>query len=92
MVKFNTANLRKAVSLSRINDYADKIEVVDVTNGGDTYYEGVVTLNVGTEDALELRDIIQFNGLLRDVWQEAFIQIGIQDKKATLFIYETREL
>jgi hypothetical protein len=89
MVVFNTANLRKVVSLSQINPYADKIEVKDATYDGDTYLEGMVSLN---GDAMMFGHLKHFEQLLKDVWPKTFIQIGACNKKPVLFVYDSMDL
>lgn len=92
MVKFNTANLKKAVSLSPMVDFAGEVEVNDAMYNYETCSEGVVVLDILIGDAIELSDINRFTKLLQDIWPGAFIQIGIYNEKPALFIYESRSL
>ena len=92
MVTFNTSNLKKVVSLARLDDYVGKVEVKMAKYDGNQYLEGVILLNIPTGDAMELRVLTRFNELLRNVWQSSFIQIGTRNRKPALFIYEQRGL
>lgn len=92
MTRFTTPNLRKVVSLSYINSYADLIEVKDATYEGDTYPEGTVSLNIPKGDAMMFRYLINFDQLLKNVWPSAFFQLGVRNKKPVLFVYERHEI
>lgn len=92
MQEFNTTNLKKAVSLSRLTKTdvdVSKITVKDATYGGDTYPEGIIPLKAGAKDAIDLKTINHLNDLLNTIWRNhILIQIGVKSHKPVLFVYE----
>lgn len=92
MKHFNTANLKKAVSLSRLTKTdvdLSKITVKDAAYDGCTYPEGVIPLNAGTNHAIDLRAIKQLDDLLNMIWpHEILVQVGVKNHKPVLFVYQ----
>lgn len=90
MTDFNTTELRKAVSLSRLKPEVDipNINVADATYDGDTYPEGVIPLKTGKNGTVMLRHIQQLNQMLELVWgNQVMVQIGMKNRRAVLFVY-----
>ena len=95
MQHFNTANLKKAVSLSMLTKTdvdLSKITVKDVTYSGDRYPEGVIPLKAGTDHAVNLSTIKRLDDLLNMIWpHQILVQIGVKNRMPVLFVYqETR--
>ena len=92
MNPFNVANLRKAVSLSRLTSTdidTSKITVKDVTYSGDTYPEGVIPLKAGADHAIDLRSINRLSDLLNMVWpNQILVQVGVKNRMPVLFVYQ----
>ena len=92
MQEFNTANLKKAVSLSVLTKTdvdLSKITVKNATYHGDTYPEGVIPLKAGAKHAIALKAINQLDDLLNTIWRRRIdIQIGVKNHKPVLFVYE----
>ena len=92
MQHFTTANLKKAVSLSRMTKTdvdLSKITVKDATYDGDTYPEGIIPLNAGGKNAIDLKAINRLDDLLNMVWaNQIFIQIGVKNHKPVLYVYQ----
>ena len=92
MQQFNTGNLKKAVSLSRLTKTdvdLSKITVKDATYDGDTYPEGIIPLKACAKHAIDLKAINQLDGLLNTIWRNhILIQLGVKNHKPVLFVYE----
>lgn len=92
MQEFNTANLKKAVSLSsmtKIDVDLSRITVKNVTYSGDTYPEGVIPLNARTDHAVDLKMINRLDDLLNMIWpRQILIQVGVKNRMPVLFVYQ----
>ncbi len=92
MQHFNTVNLKKAVSLSRLTKTdvdLSKITVKDATYDGCTYPEGVIPLNARTDHAVDLATIQRLHDLLNMIWPHQILaQIGVRNRMPVLFVYQ----
>ncbi len=92
MQQFNTANLKKAVSLSsltKVDVDLSTIAVRNVTYSGDTYPEGIIRLNARADHAIDLRTIKRLDDLLNMIWpNEILVQVGVRNHKPVLFVYQ----